>query len=187
MGIIGSMEQFDKKLLQDDIRESVGRAGKMVGIPLYEPVLESWVGYWSGVLLFGAIGGLFLWWIGGWWYKIRIKWSGHRDPDSRIARLVYVYSSFTRAGPTVVSIVFLSLFFDHYLDYWQNPDFNLSPFLMIFPFWSLATSYIGVTTCFEVSKTKARIWFLILPVTFYLLGLTVVVGLISYILDGGLT
>ena len=41
---------------------------------------------------------------------------------------------------------------------------------LVFPFWSLVTSYIGVRSLFDVIKWRALLWFLILPGILYFLA-----------------
>jgi hypothetical protein len=56
--------------------------------------------------------------------------------------------------------------------------------LIVFLFWSLVTSYCGVRTLFQVSRWRARMWFMILPGILYgmLLG---VVAAVFALLDPG--
>ena len=52
-----------------------------------EVLIGTWPMMWLFVLLLGAISGAFYWWIGGWWCKVRLAWSGAPSPDARLARL----------------------------------------------------------------------------------------------------
>lgn len=142
-------------------------------------VVESWVGFWLWVLAAGALGGLFLWWVGGWWYRVRLRWSGAENPDARLARLLFVYASFVFAGPKVAATVIQTAVYPDYATAYATEDwFSLAPF--IFLFWSISTSYLGVRTLFQVTRWKAQVWFVVLPLV-YLLALGLIVALLTLI------
>jgi len=164
-GLAFSADRIDSRLMRTDLGGSA---------PLIVNVAESWPLYWATVLGFGLISALLLWSIGGWWYRVRIKWSGHADPDAKQARLVFIYATFVWALPAILASVIASLIYPSYLAYW-NADQAWSAVLMIFPFWSCVVSYLGVTAVFQMSKWKARIWFLILPLLLYGGGFLMVV------------
>jgi len=75
------------------IRAELGHARR--GWETFSPfIVESWLGFWLWVLAMGAVGGAMIWWVGGWWYGVRVRWSGVTVLDKRLARLAFVYSSF---------------------------------------------------------------------------------------------
>lgn len=167
-GISHTIDRINRELFRVELgnpRSSWEQFGPMI--------TESWFGFWKWVLMSGAIGGIFIWWIGGWWYRIRLKWSGDNEPDKRASRLVFVYSSFVMSGPTVAFALAYTVAYSNYLQAYSSNDF-FSLLLPVFLFWSIITSYIGARTVFNVSQWKALIWFAILPCLFYiiLLGLT---------------
>jgi len=57
--------------------------------------------------------------------------------------------------------------FANYRDAWAS-DEAWSGLLVIFIVWSCIASYKAVRAAFAVSKWKARLWFLIVPLGFYL-------------------
>lgn len=155
-GIAEAIDRVDRSLLK---RES--------GSPA--PV-ESWLAFWELVLFLGAIGGVFLYYLGGWWYRVRLRWSGAVEPDKRLARLTYIYSSFIYAAPAVLLPLSRTLAYPSYLEGYNSAD--ASPlFIAIFPLWSFLASYSGATTLFDLSVWKARLWFLILPSTAYVIAM----------------
>jgi hypothetical protein len=103
-GASNAIDRVDRELM----RAEFGRPR-----PLWDHlgpfITESWLGFWTWILFAGALGGLGLWWIGGWWYRLRLRWSGAHEPDKRLARLVLVYSSFVHAGPLIVLALFQTL------------------------------------------------------------------------------
>jgi hypothetical protein len=133
----------------------------------------SWFEFWSWILTIGAIGGFVLWWLGGWWFSVRLRWSGAKELSERSAHLLYVYSSFVVSAPTIAAALFWTATEPNY----RQAVAAARPYLaalLIFPFWSLVTSYIGARTLFQVNPWKARLWLIIIPAGFYLLPLALV-------------
>ncbi|OYY50022.1 MAG: hypothetical protein B7X95_00660 [Methylophilaceae bacterium 17-44-8] len=173
MGIAGAMGRIDKKIIQAEL----GHASKG-----WEStaswLLSSWLNYWLVVVAAGLIGAVFLWYIGGWWYKVRLNWSGAVEPSSILARRVYTLQELVLAGPTVLLTLIQTALFSNYLEAWRADEFWSSS-ILLFAFWSCWTSYVAVTTTFQVSKLKARIWFLVLPILLYVVVLGVIGTLYS--------
>jgi hypothetical protein len=167
-GIADAMDRIDRQILQAAM--GTNPAGWETVGPL---VTQSWIGYWAFCLAVGAVSAGFLWMVGGWWFRVRAKWAGDPDPDKHMARLVYVYSSFVMAAPVILVALGQTMAFPDYAAAWQSDEvYSLG--LLIFPFWSIAASYIGVRSVFNVSAWKARIWFLILPACVYLAAFGVI-------------
>ena len=134
-----------------------------------QPAVESWLVFWPLVALFGCVGGLIIWWIGGWWFNLRVRFSGDREFSRREGRLVYTYSNAVMSVPVVLYALIATLRFSNYADAVTSADpwFLL---VLIFPFWSVATEYKGVRARFQVRKWRARFWFVILPaVAFFII------------------
>ena len=171
-GMATAIDKFDEQILKAGLNPRRPNVAEILG-----PLTQSWTWYWTYVLAYGALCGLFLWWIGGWWYRIRLIWSGAVNADVRLARLVYIYASFVAAAPSVIYALIQTA---------TSPNYNVasdaaglgSVVLLLFPFWSLFTSYRGVRTLFEVSRWKARLWFVILPGLVYAFALAAFVVLL---------
>ena len=162
-GIANVIDRLDQKMMRSEF------GGARSGWEQLGPMItESWLMYWAWVLVFGAISGVFLWLVGGWWYRVRLQWSGARAPDKQLARLVFVYAAFVHAGPTVALTLGYTMAYANYAQAYAAEEFY-SLLMLVFPFWSLVTSYIGTRTMFAVSRWKARIWFVILPGALYIL------------------
>ena len=93
-------------------------------------------------------------------------WSGAKNPDHLISHLLYVYTSLVVAGPTIPFAFLWTLLLPSYR-YGLIVNRKYFLVLLIFHFWSILTSYVGVITLFELQRWKARIWFLAFPLDFY--------------------
>ncbi len=160
VGIASAIDRIDRNLIRADLGSP--RPGS-------EFLTESWVLFWVFTLFAGLVGGVWAWLIGGWWYKIRLRWAGATDPDKREARLVYIYASLVQALPAVLFIAIITLLFANYGAYWASDEL-WSTLLIVFPFWSTVVSYKGARACFDVRRGRAMLWFLILPLIFYILA-----------------
>ncbi|HXV59544.1 MAG TPA: hypothetical protein VEK15_02535, partial [Vicinamibacteria bacterium] len=129
-GMANAIERVAMELL----RSELGRPRPAWEI-LRPFVAEQWAGFWLWVLVSGALGGIFLWWVGGWWYHLRLRWSGARDPDKRLARLTLVYSSFVFAGPAVIAAIIQTLVYSNYATAYAAGEW-FSLVLTLFLFWS---------------------------------------------------
>ena len=160
-GISEAIDKIDEEMLKSEVHTSSNRMQYIAGF------IDTWPHYWMVVLGYGVISALFLWWVGGWWYHKRLVWCGAVDPDVRLTRVIYIYASFVIAAPSVIFTLIQTAMYDNYFQSYNSGD--LWPVLiLIFPFWSLITSYTGIRTTFTVSKWKARTWFIILPGLLYL-------------------
>jgi hypothetical protein len=166
-GIAGSMNRIDKKIIQAEL----GYANKgWENIASW--LLSSWLNYWLVVVATGLIGAVFFWYMGGWWYKKRLQWSGATELSSILTRRVYTMQELVLSGPTVIYALVQTALFSNYREAWRADELWTSS-LLVFVFWSCWTSYVAATSVFQVSKFKARIWFLILPVLLYVVILGV--------------
>lgn len=163
-GIASVIERIDL----ESVRAEVGRPRP--GWQALAPwVAGSWWGYWAVALGFGALGGIGLWLLGGWWYRVRLRWCGAPEPERRLARLAYAYASFVLAAPTVLWALVETASYANRAAAVASDDLT-GAILLVFPFWSLGTSFAAATTLFEVRRGRARLWFVILPALAYLVA-----------------
>lgn len=167
-GIVNALERIDQNLMKADL------GTRYSGM---EFITSSWMGYWIFVLGVGVLSALFTWYIAGWWYKVRLSWSGVENPDPVEARIVYVYSSFVYTLPTLLFSIVQSFFFANYLEAWQSDAMISGLLLLLFPIWSCFTSYFGVESKFNAKGLAAKMWFLILPLLLY----AAAIGLIIFL------
>jgi hypothetical protein len=72
---------------------------------------ESWIHLWAFILGTGAINAVVLWYLGGWWYRKRLAWSGATGVDARLPRVVYVYQDLVYSVPVLLVLVMQTLLF----------------------------------------------------------------------------
>lgn len=169
-GVTSAMGRIDRQMMTADFDGSELAPGGML-----RSVVESWPAYWALTLTTGAVGAWLFWWIGGWWYAVRVRWSGAAYVDPRKARTALVYASFVATAPTVAWMLVATALYANYGAFYVADEW-VSVALLIFPLWSFWVSYTGARTVFDVSHTRARVWFLILPVICYL----VAIGALGY-------
>jgi hypothetical protein len=148
----------------------------------------NWFAFWGYVLVLGFVIGFLVWFIGGWWYSVRLGWCGTKKYNRKKERLVYIYATLVQTLPYVLYVMCLTVI---YPDGYQNAlkqSGNLIPgiLLLVFPLWSYVVSYKGVVTVFKPKKGMAQLWFLILPILFYVLftGLAILVPVLTALNSG---
>lgn len=173
---LGITSQFDR-IDQEIMRSEIGRPGS--AWRLLEPVVNSgWVAYWAWALGAGIVSSVIIYLVAGWWYKVRLRFAGAADPDPMTARLIYCYSTFVVSLPHVLLILGFTAWFPNYMAaYYSDELFTVALLFLIL--WSVAVSYSGATSTFELQPWKARLWFLALPVAFYIVLMGGVVWLLT--------
>lgn len=134
--------------------------------PIYEALRRNWTAYWLFSAGMGLLSGLFYFWIGGWWYRVRLRWSGAADPDPGLARRVYLYASQAYVVPFVLYVTWESAVYASPSIAAAGDDFG-GLIVVVAAFWSCYISYRGVRTAFEVRRWPARFWFALLPGLLY--------------------
>jgi hypothetical protein len=77
-----------------------------------------------------------------------------------------VYSSFVFAGPAVVSALIQTALYPSYLVAFEQ-EFVFTSLVMAAVFWSVGSTYKGAIAIFDVGVARARLWFIVLPILFY--------------------
>ncbi len=170
IGVVDVLGRIDRKIMQSEFAPNGVNAASL------EWITKSWLGYWATALMVGAVSAGILWYLGGWWYRLRLEWSGASDVPRRTARSMWAYQSLVMAGPMLTIACVQTLAFPSYEVAWRADEF-WSSVALIFAFWSCITSYKAVTSVFPLSLWKARFWFLILPIVVYLASMGVIAWL----------
>lgn len=169
LGVFSVMDRIDQKLLRADFESSASS-------PFIMQVVSSWVMYWAMMLVLGVISAAIVWLIYGWWFKKRLQFSGAKNADITLARQVFVLQALIYVLPSLLITLAHTFLYPNYLVAYNESMIATS--VILFIFWSCWTSYRGATTVFVTNKW-AIVWFLILPVIFYLLVMGVFVYLAS--------
>jgi hypothetical protein len=169
-GVAYVLGKIDFRLMQSEL----GSSSSTVRTQLTEWLTSSWTQYWFFAIALGALNAWILWYLAGWWYRKRLEWSGAVNPAPQLVRPLYMYQDLVMSAPAVLITVAETIVYRNYAEAWVAESW-WALFAIVFVFWSCATSYKAATTAFTLSKWKARLWFLFLPIAVYL----VVVGLVS--------
>lgn len=128
--------------------------------------VKSWSSYWSAVLAGCLVGGPIAYFVWGWWYRVRARWSGATDVDARLARRICLITDAVIAVPLLVLTAVDSWRYGDPVAMWNGGDV-VAMTAMTAPFWSIFVSYRAVRASFSVIRARAIIWFVILPAAFY--------------------
>ncbi len=170
LGVSSIADSIDQRLVQADLGRSNGATDLMLNIA------DSWPVYLGVIFVGGILSGAMIWYIGGWWCKVRLKWSGAADPDPQAARLLLIYSSFVFAAPHVVTLLLQVQLYENYLEAYAYDEFlSFVPLIMLF--WSIATTYKGAIAMFDVKRWRAMLWFAVLPTLYFL----IIMGVFGYL------
>ena len=175
VGIAGVMDRLSWRLTRAEI---TGRPSAITDI------MASWPVYWAACAIAGALAAVFLWGLGGWWYRVRLRFSGASAPKPSLARRVYIFACMVAAFPMVVLAAVYSLCYATPLQAEEQSPLWLDSSLLIFLFWSVYTGYRGARVLFDVVRWQARVWFLLVPAVFYLTCLGGVAAFLALLFSG---
>jgi hypothetical protein len=166
LGMMATVELLDVYFLSGIVRDSLNFR-----------LFSNWLCYWKMVLVLGLILGLLYWVIGGWWFNLRIKWSGASKINNFHGRIIYVYSLFIVVLPILLCVLLITALFKNYITIYDlfvtahnsGSIWMIATGLMfVIPLlWSIFVSYKAVVNCFKVSRGKSIFWFVIVPAIFY--------------------
>ncbi|MGB2741330.1 MAG: hypothetical protein WBC60_12350 [Cognaticolwellia sp.] len=169
IGMSNAVDRIDQKLMKSDLGTATSSNQFML-----DAISGGWLVFFLIVAGIGALGAFFVWLIGGWFYNLRLSWSGAGDFDKVNGRLIYVFSSLVTAIPHIITLLISATLYQDYVDVFYADEY-WSSLIIIFPFWAIYVSYTAILTNFTVVKWKAMLWFVILPILFYSLAFGVVV------------
>ena len=85
LGVASMVDRIEQHILRAEMGQGVSGWSE-----LSPWLLHSWSRLWIALLLFGALNVPLFWYLGGWWYRLRLRWSGATAPDSLRPRLLFV-------------------------------------------------------------------------------------------------
>ncbi len=140
---------------------------------------NSWSIFWGRAAVAGLIGGVIWTYLFGWWYRIRLKWSGADDPDPALVRWVYVLANQVTALPILAWAAFGTLFYATPKAALEGDSWwDLTPFLYV-P-WSFWSCYAAARATFHVRRGAGIFWFILFPGGFVGFALTGLVALMYF-------
>jgi len=128
---------------------------------------QSWPTYWLVLAGAGSFGAAWVYYLGGFWYKLRLRLSGIRGPDVLLVRRVYLSAAQVVAVPVLLKTLVYTFVHDTPQAAALADATWQERFYLVIPVWSAVVGYIGVRTVFQAPKVRAAIWFLVLPGLFY--------------------
>ena len=167
-----AITEIDRRLLP-----SLAFAKNGVPNQAIELVVSSWHTFWATVVFGGVFAAALGWVVAGWWYGIRLKWSGAKSPDALRVRKVFVFQELIYVLPLLALAIAESMVFATYKEAWRAGFLWTGAPLFLFFVLSCRASFSGATTAFVVSRSRAMVWFVALPILTYLLAL----GFVIYI------
>jgi hypothetical protein len=97
------------------------------------------------------LSGFFVWYILGWFYNLRIKWSGAINHDKTEGRITMIYISFIE-----ICLITCIFFF---------PSISLRISYILIDGYFKILNYSAVKSKFSIQGIKPIFWFLIIPIT----------------------
>ena len=146
-------------------------------------VVGTWASLWGVAIPAGILRGCGVYWIGGLWYRLRLKMCGLKYATWKTTGRVYILSGFAKQLVYIISIIIATFTFADFDAYIQDEDsslwmtFGILGIIMVFEILSSITLYGGSVATFQIKKGWALLWLLILPIVlrvFVLIGLGVI-------------
>lgn len=162
IGMSLSIDHIGNKMIVAYIRSGNGGEGAMEA-GMY------WLAFWSTVASYGVLRGAIQWFVGGWWYNVRLEWCaadlmvGH---DKALGRRIYMMNQLIYALPNVAIHLVLTMLYANYFEWLSmSPTVRVGTMLLLgaCSLLTVIKSHRMVVTHFEMEKRKTMMWFLILP------------------------
>jgi hypothetical protein len=134
---------------------------------------SSWGEVWAIAIFGGILAGAIAYYIGGWFYHVRVGWSkGSGTIDT--ARNIFTFSSLPISVTAIGSLFFNHLaygndYFDTYYSEASSVDVIFALLALAAIAYSIYISYRGVRAVMNVQKGRGMFWFVIAPAIFYIL------------------
>lgn len=132
---------------------------------------SSWGEVWAIVLIGGLITGYLQYWIGGAIYHLRVKWSKGGD-NYDASRNLNMFTGIPIAIASISSLILNTIIYGNkYFESGGGSSIDILFFFIILAAiaYSIRLSYKGVMFIQKTQKTRAIIWFIVVPAIFYVL------------------
>lgn len=133
---------------------------------------SSWGEVWAIVIFGGILAGAIAYWIQGWFYEVRIRWSKGKI-DSNTARHIWLFSGLPVAIVSILSLLFNEIAYgDNYFNYsvdGTTVDIIFWLLLLVSIVYSITISYKAIRKISNAEKGRSIWWFIVAPVLVYLI------------------
>lgn len=127
---------------------------------------QSWPAYWGGVAAAALVAGPIGYFVGGWWFGLRLRWSGAPGADWGLARRVFLLAGSVGSLPILVFGGLDVLRYSQPAEAWNGVE-PVAMTILVAPYFSIFVSYRAAMASFPLRRMRARIWFAVLPAVFY--------------------
>ncbi len=140
---------------------------------------------WIEIALFSVLGGLLrggiVFWLGGYWYRLRLAMCGvHDAPWAKTGR-VYMIAGTAKHLVFILFVIYGATLHTTFIGYIQDQStvfaITSASIFMFLGIWSSFTLHFSTKSVFRVNEIWAIVWFLALPIFIKLIGVAVFVGL----------
>jgi len=134
---------------------------------------SSWGEVWAIAIFGGILAGAIAYYIGGWFYHVRVGWSkGTGAIDT--SRNIYTFSSLPISVVAIGSLIFNQMaygsdYFDTYYSDASSVDMIFGLLAIVAIGYSIYISYRAVREVMNVQKGRAIWWFVVAPAIVYVL------------------
>jgi hypothetical protein len=136
-GVAGAIDTLDSRMALGG-RTELAEAG--------------WPILWAALLVVGIVGGFVSWGVGGWRFRMRLRFSGAEEIEPRHARRVWVHARLVAGTASLVGMLAATFQYPSYTVASSEGGLGLLAGLVL---WSHFVAYRGVTGCFPVRRARA--------------------------------
>ncbi len=134
---------------------------------------SSWGEVWAIAIFGGILAGAIAYYIGGWFYHVRVGWSKGTGAINT-SRNIYTFSSLPISVVAIGSLVFNQMaygsdYFDSYYSDASSVDVIFALLSLIAIAYSIYISYRAVRDVMNTEKGRSIWWFVVAPAIFYVL------------------
>lgn len=131
----------------------------------------SWGEIWAVVLFGGVISGALTYYIAGWFFNLRVKWSKGRD-DIDTSRNINIFATLPISVASILALFFNQMSYgSDYFGYYYSDGTTVDGVFFFVAvaviIYSIRISYKAAREVLGAEKNRAIGWFIVLPAVFY--------------------